>query len=203
MSLEGFYKDLDNLVSRRASADGSFLYENRGSGRTFGGELLLKYKPDDIFFGWVAYSLARSLRTDGPGQEERLFQYDQTHNLTVLGSFRLPWGFEAGARFRLISGSPYTPLSNNPAAIYAADGTEYVPLIGEPFSDRLPLFHSLDLRIDKRWQFESWKLSAYLDVQNVYNNQAKEGISYNYNFTQQDFQLGLPTLPSLGLRGEF
>ena len=198
VSVEGFYKDLDNLVSRTPSADGSFDYNNEGEGRTFGGELLLKYKPDDLFFGWIAYSLARSVRRDAPGDEERLFQYDQTHNLTVLGSFQLPWGLEAGARFRLISGSPFTPLRDNPSAIYAADGTEYVPLIAAPFSDRLPTFHQLDLRIDKRWQFESWRLSAYLDVQNVYNNRAEESISYNYNFTQQRFQLGLPTLPSPG-----
>jgi hypothetical protein len=71
------------------------------------------------------------------------------------------------------------------------------------FSERLPLFHQLDLRVDKRWQFKDWRLSAYLDVQNVYNNPAVEAIVYNYDFSQQAFQTGLPILPSIGLRGEF
>lgn len=203
VSAEGFYKDLRKLVSRVPSDDGAFEYGNEGRGRVYGGEFMVKYKPDDIFFGWVAYSLSRSVRRDLPDAAERLFQFDQTHNLTVLGSFRLPWGFEAGARFRLISGSPFTPVQSDPAAVLATDGSEYVPLSGEPFSDRLPLFHQLDIRVDKKWQFEDWAFSTYLDVQNVYNRRAREGVSYNYNFTQQQFTQGLPILPSLGLRGEF
>jgi hypothetical protein len=78
-----------------------------------------------------------------------------------------------------------------------------VGLRGEPFSRRLPLFHQLDIRIDKRWQFRSWRLSAFLDVQNVYNNQAVEALVYNYNFSQERFLTGLPIIPSLGVRGEF
>ena len=62
-----------------------------------------------------------------------------------------------------------------------------MPLQGEPFSRRLPLFHQLDLRVDKRWQFESWRFSTYLDVQNAYNNAAVEDIAYNYNFSKQTF----------------
>ena len=203
VGLEGYYKDLDNLVSRRPDPNGDFLYNNEGVGHVVGAEVLLQYKPDDIFFGWLAYSLSRSVRQDLPELDERLFQYDQTHNLTVLGSFKLGAGWEAGARFRLISGNPFTPYQERLPAIYAADGTEYVPINDEPFSDRLPVHHQLDVRIDKKWQFEHWAFSAYLDVQNVYNRQAREAISYNYNYTEEEFQLGLPILPSLGLRGEF
>ena len=65
------------------------------------------------------------------------------------------------------------------------------------------MFHSLDLRVDKAWQFELWKLSAYLDVQNAYNNQNTEGVLYNFSFTTRQFVTGIPILPSIGLRGEF
>ncbi len=50
--------------------------------------MLLKYKPDDRFFGWAAYTLSRSVRTDGPGEEEHPTPWDQTHVLTVLGNCR-------------------------------------------------------------------------------------------------------------------
>ena len=60
----------------------------------------------------------------------------------------------------------------------------------------------LDLRIDKRWQFKTWQLSAYLDVQNVYNNGNVEGLQYNFNYTSRNYVTGIPILPSLGLRGE-
>lgn len=205
LSMEGFYKELDNLVSRAPNQLGAYEYGNAGSGRVIGLETLLKYAPDDRFFGWLAYTVSRSTRRNSPLEEENLFQYDQTHNLIVLGSYRLGRGWEIGARFRVVSGPLQTPLVRGPSlpAFYAADGGTYVPLEGEPFSERMPLFHNLDVRIDKRWQFESWRLSTYLDVQNVYNKPAYEGFVYNYNFSQRGYQTGLPIIPSLGVRGEF
>jgi TonB family protein len=204
LSVEGYYKDLSRLVSRSASLGSTFLYGNEGQGSVIGMETLVKYKPDSRFFGWIAYTLSRSVRQDVPSQPEHLFQYDQTHNLTVLGSYRLGRGWEFGARFRIISGPLATPVAQQPAltALYAADAAAYTALQGKPFSQRLPLFHQLDLRVDKAWQFRTWRLSAYLDVQNAYNNAATEAVSYNYNFTRSTFQTGLPIIPSLGLRGE-
>ena len=205
VSVEGFYKDLSNLVARAPSASGGFDYNNQGQGYVVGMETLIKYKPDKRFFGWLAYTLSRSVRQESPDDPEYLFQYDQTHNLIVLGSYRLGRGWEFGARFRIVSGPLTTPLISKPAlpALYAADAGAYTPLQGEPFSRRLPLFHQLDVRVDKRWQFKDWRFSAYLDVQNVYNNQAVEALVYNYNFSQESYQTGLPIIPSVGLRGEF
>ena len=57
--------------------------------------------------------------------------------------------------------------------------------------------------MDKTWTFPAWKLTAYLDVQNVYSHQSSDSLSYNYNFTQSTYARGLPILPSIGLRGEF
>jgi len=205
LSLEGFYKNLTNQVARTANAEGGFTYNNVGSGSVIGLETLLKYKPDKRFFGWVAYTLSRSVRRDCPTCAEYLFQYDQTHNLIILGSYRLGRGWEFGARFRVVSGSLDTPVLAPPSlpALYSSDAGAYSPLQGRAYSRRLPLFHQLDMRVDKRWQFRTWRFSAYLDVQNVYNNAAVEGLSYNYNFSRQSYQTGIPIIPSIGLRGEF
>jgi hypothetical protein len=204
LGMEAYYKDYSRQVSSLPNAAGSFGYDNAGFGRGYGLETLLKYKPDQRFFGWVAYTLSRSLRTQREGEPERLFQFDQTHNLTMLGSYRLGRGWEIGARFRIISGSLFTPNLSAPSltALYAADAGSYVPITGDPFSRRLPLFHQLDVRVDKRWQFRTWRLNAYLDVQNAYNNAQVQGFDYNYNFSQRVSQSGLPIIPSLGLRGE-
>ncbi len=205
LSLEGFYKDLTQLVSRSADTSGAFAYDNQGQGSVIGLEALLKYKPDANFFGWIAYTLSRSVRQNRPDDEEYLYQFDQTHNLIALGSYRLGRGWEFGSRFRLVSGPLTTPVLQPPAlpALYAADSGSYAQLTGKPNSRRLPLFHQLDMRVDKSWQFQDWRLSAYLDVYNVYNNQAVEDLAYNYNYTQETFQTGLPIIPSVGVRGEF
>lgn len=205
VSLEGYYKDLDDLVSRGPTPAGAFEYNNEGSGHTYGLETLVRYKADDRFFGWIAYTLARSVRRNAPDEPEYLFQFDQTHNLTMLGSYRLGNGWEAGARFRISSGNMRTPVLRHPElqAFQDYDVGPFIPLEGEPFSDRLPLFHQLDVRIEKNWQFRAWRLMAYLDVWNAYNNAAVEDFQYNYDFTQRAPATGLPIVPSLGLRGEF
>jgi TonB family protein len=203
LGLEGYYKALTNLVSR-VPGEGGFDYNNAGTGHVVGLESLLKYKPDARFFGWLAYTLSQSLRKDGPGMDEYLFQFDQTHVLTVLGSYRLGGGWEVGGRFRVVSGNVYTPvLGGAVPALFAADSGSYAPLSGEPFSKRLPLFHQLDIRVEKNWQFAAWRLMTYLDVWNAYNNAAVEGEQYNFNFTRSAPQTGLPIIPSLGVRGEF
>lgn len=199
-SVEGFYKDLDRLVSRAPTEGGAFDYANFGAGYVVGAEMMLKYKPDDRFFGWLAYTLSRSIRKDGAGQPERFFEWDQTHILTALGSYKLGRGWEFGARFRLVSGRLYTPILGG---LFDANAGSYAAVSGEPYSRRLPMFHQLDLRVDKEWAFEAWRLRLYLDVQNAYNHQYVEGISYNYNYSQSSEFTGLPIIPSLGLRGDF
>jgi TonB family protein len=202
VSVEGFLKKLDHLVDQRPDANGSLgslLYVNSGSGRVFGGEVLLRYKPDARFFGWLAYTLSRSERRADDSESYRIFDFDQTHVLTALGSYKLGRGWEVGARFRYVTGNPYTPPVS---AAYDADAGAYSPLNGAPFSGRDAAFHRLDVRIDKTWELGVLKLTAYLDLQNAYFRQNPEGRTYNFNYARSDSVKGLPILPVIGLRGE-
>src|SRR5262249_1105091 len=133
--------------------------------------------------------------------------------LTLLGSYRLGHGWEFGMRFRLISGNLVTPNVCNASqqtcdpfrvnALWNSAGV-YTPIpSAAPYSERLPLFPQLATRVDKRWVFKSWQMSAYLDVQNVYNNANAEGIDYNFNYTARRYVSGIPLLPNLGLRADF
>jgi hypothetical protein len=161
---------------------------------------LLRYKPTGPFFGWVAYTLSRSERRDSPDGEDYRFDHDQTHILTALGSYKLGRGWQAGARFRYVTGSPYTP---NVGGVMDYDSGAYAPVESTKVnSKRYPAFHQLDIRVDKTWTFKAWKLSAYLDLQNAYNHRNVEEISYNYNYSKTDTIAGLPLLPVLGIRGE-
>ncbi|MGD0525251.1 MAG: TonB family protein [Polyangiaceae bacterium] len=192
-SLEGFYKQLDNLVEPGLG--------NTGSGVVYGAETLIRYKPDERFFGWIAYTLSRSLRRDEPGAPLRIFEYDETHVLTVLGSYRIGRGWELGMRYRLSSGYMYTP---NAYGFYDENIGAYLPLSAYPADgSRLPLFHSLDVRVDKTWAFGWGKLSAYLDILNIYNQGNVDGLTYDYNYTHMAYANDLPIIPSLGMRVEY
>ena len=203
LSVEGFYKDLNNLVVPVAAADSTGngqSYQNNGSGRAYGSEFLLRYKPEGRFFGWVAYTLSRSERRDAASDAMYIYEYDQTHILTALGSYKLGRGWQAGARFRYISGTPYTPEIGG---VMDYDAGTYAPIgSSDRNSARTGAFHQLDVRIDKTWTFSAWKLSAYLDVQNTYVHENPEGVSYNYNYSQSSNLTGIPFLPIIGLRGE-
>ena len=191
-SLEGFYKQLDYLVTQGVGSV--------GSGVIYGAETLIQYKPDEHFFGWLSYTLSRSLRRDAPGMPLELSEFDETHILTVLGSYRLGRGWEFGARYRLTSGYMYTP--ENYGFYDENIGTYLSQQAYPPFGSRLPLFQALDLRVDKTWKFRWGQIGMYLDTLNVFNNGNVDGISYNYNFTRTSFIPDLPFLPNFGVRGE-
>ena len=202
LSIEGFHKDLrDLVVSRPAPTTSGSVYANTGSGRVWGAELLLKWRAaHGPFFGWLAYTFSRSERRDDPSQPFHAFDYDQTHVLDVIGSYRLGKGWTAGARWRFATGNPYTPYTGGVADF---DAGAYAPITSpQTNSARLGAFHSLDLRVDKTWEFRAWKLTAYLDVRNVYNRQNPEGQVYNFDYSRSSPISGLPILPMLGLRGE-
>ena len=199
VEVQGFYKDLRNLIVRGAG-DFDPLLENGGVGRVYGGELLARQELWKNFFGWVSYTLMRSERQDHPGDPWRPFQYDQTHILTLLGSYKLPLGFQVGLRFRYVTGNPYTPVTR---AYYDVNSYAYVPIYGAPYSGRLPAFNQLDLRVDKTFAFNAWKLTLYLDIQNVYNSTSAEGVIYSFDYKRPEYLNGLPFLPIVGARGDF
>lgn len=196
---KGFYKYSFDL--EEPSDDNSIKYTDEGYGRAYGGDLLIRIDPGGRFFGWIAYTLIWSERYNFDLGRYGYTEFDQRHLLNVLGSYEIGAGWTVGARFRLSSGYPYTPV---PGAVFDSDSDGYVSLPNPNLnSARNPLFHSLDLRVDKEWLFDSWRIAAYLEVQNAYNHRNVEGQQYNYDYTEQDYVYGLPILPVLGMRGSF
>jgi hypothetical protein len=173
-------------------------YVNRGSGRSFGADMVLRAQTDD-FFGWVAYTLSRSDRVDSPLGQRRLFDIDQTHILTLLGSYK--WrGWQFGGRWQFSTGRPITPIEGSR---YISDLNIYAPVLGKLNSDRFAPAHQLDIRVDRKFKFDSWKLEVYLDVTNVYLHPQVLGYRYNYDFSQQEPVTQLPIVPAVGVRGSF
>jgi TonB family protein len=171
-----------------------------GEGQIFGGELLLRQSISKYFFGWVSYTLMRSIRKDCPDCAYRTFDYDQTHVLILALHGYLPKGFEIGLRFRYITGYP----ANRPyGGYYDADADVYSAAQGPVNTDRLADYHSLDLRVDKTFLFKKWVLKIYLDIYNVYNRRNEEVAQLSFDFTRSTPIHGLPIIPSFGIRGEF
>lgn len=201
--LTGFHKKLDRMVVSNPAAafdPAALPYTNEGSGRVYGLEATLRGRWGEQLFGWVAYTYQRSFRRDGYGKPERVFQYDQPHNLTAVATWQWNPRWSVGGRFRLVSGSPYTPVLSS---IYDTTSGTWVRVYGPTNSARLAAFHQLDVRLDRTWTYERWKLVAFLDVQNVYNRKNPEGWTYSFDYRQKQVASGLPILPILGVQGEW
>jgi hypothetical protein len=202
-----YYRDAWNLLnpSTDFEVDDSGetkneVFNNDGEARSYGMELLVRHYPQNRFFGWLAYTLSRSERLNTTTGEFDLYQYDQTHILTLVAGYNLPFNFDVSGRFRLATGNPFTPVVGG---VYNVDDDSYEQVFGERNSARNRTFHQLDLRVDKKFIFESWTLGLYLDVQNVYYATNQEGTRYNYDFSDSEPVSGLPIVPSLGIMGKF
>lgn len=207
VNVELFWKDLQNFVASTdevVTVDGGvrpLLFDNAAVGRVYGAELLLRYSSDEHpFSGWLSWTINRSQRRDRPDAEWRLFDHDQPNILTAVASWSLPKDWSLAGRFRLVSGNPYTPMDGS---VYNASSGSYLPTYGAINSSRMPVFHQLDLRVDKRWQFQAWRLAAYLDLQNALNRANVETFAYSYDFSERAPISGLPLIPSFGLRAEW
>lgn len=207
LDVQGFYiHRLDKAVPTEQGEVTSgggyrpFYFRNAGWGRSYGLEVLFKHDVTERFYGWLAYTLSRTEEVTREGRPLTLGRFDQTHILTLVGSVRPGHGYEVGFRFRLVSGNPKTPVLGG---TFVADTGSYLPILGERRSARNPLFHQLDLRVEKGWIFERWMLSIYLDIQNVYNATNVELTTWDYRYRKSYGVRGLPFLPSFGARGIF
>ena len=197
LEAQGFYKDLRSLVV----IDEQLGYTSAGLGRVYGGELLVRQPEWHNLWGFVAYTLSRSERRDGPDAPFYLYRFDQTHILTLVASYKLPWGLTAGVRFRYVTGNPATRVVGG---LRDVEFQSYDAVLGPSNDSRLPDFHQLDVRVDKTFTFNRWKLGLFVEVQNVYNRRNAETLVYGgRQLFQEGRVVGLPIFPDLGVRADF
>lgn len=188
-----YYTDRSHLITRVGDA-----LTNDGRGTTYGAELLATARRGR-WFGWLSYSYSHSTRVDEPGGMSRLFDYDQPHSLNIAASYR--WDrWQLGGRFRLYSGLPQTPVLG---AVFDSDRNIYIPIYGPVNSERAPIHHQLDVRIDRHFHWGPLAMTYFLDIQNVYMNQSTVGYIYGFDYQEKAAFRSLPILPTAGLRGEF
>lgn len=224
LDVQGFFNTQSHIPNATDSLDpvtGRDLnYVADMDARMYGMEVLLRQDRGQRFFGWISYTLSRSERRSNTPFAPELYtgnddwdkdawvlsKNDQTHNLQLVGGWRLPAGWEAGLRFQYITGNPTSPLKSMTGNVYIYDSETraYLQQLGDPFSERVGPFVQLDLRVDKRFVYRNWMLSSYLDFSNVnyffYNS--PEMYAYNYDSSKRK-SVGAIFFPSLGLTAEF
>jgi hypothetical protein len=199
METIAFYKWMSGLAVRNPSPTPALAQAllQDGVGRAYGIQALLRQWPWHGFFGWIAYTISRSERRDAPGTSWRLFDYDQPHVLTVVGSKELQ-AWTIGMRFRFARGLPRTPVNG---AFYDTKDDLYEPIFGPQNSIRLPDFWQLDLRVDRSFLLgETARVLVYIEGLNVTNRANGEEYIYNVDYTRRGTITGVPAIAVIGAR---
>ena len=179
-SVEGYYKNLDGLseystrfvtsgFGRNRSLDYEEFFFN-GTGVAKGVELLLQ-KKSGALTGWIGYTLGEVLYDfDAFGDQPFYANQDQTHELKIVGSYKLRnWTFSS--TFIYGTGRPYTA----PTGYYEIgllDGTtaEFFE-ISDKNALRFPDYHRLDIAATLNFNLGETKADLGLSLFNIYNRE--------------------------------
>ncbi|MBC8045070.1 MAG: TonB-dependent receptor [Rhizobacter sp.] len=211
VTLEVFSKDTrDYAASLR---DSSVSYANVGAdfgasglehltsgstGYARGVEFFVQKKFTTRFYGQVNYSYSQ-IRFAGLDGVLRAGSYDYQNIFTVIAGYKITDAIEVSGKWRFVGGRPYTPYD---VALSGAAGQGILDLSqvnGARFSD----YHRLDVRADFRFNFAGLAVVSYIDLQNTYNRQNIERLSWNEktNRPQELYQWSF--LPAGGVKVEF
>ncbi|MFT4856746.1 MAG: hypothetical protein ACI8YP_000848 [Algoriphagus sp.] len=185
---EAFYKRYNNYPSSvrngialaNLGADfgviGNEPVASNAEGRAYGIEFLAQQRLFNNFYGIAAVTLVRSEFTNPNTEGFIPSSWDNQFIVSLTAGKRFGNNWEIGARWRFLGGTPYTPFEAEESALISNWN-----LRGQPIFDftqinaiRLPAFHQLDLRLDKKYYFKNWNFNWYVDIQNAYNFQAEQ-----------------------------
>jgi len=138
-----------------------------GLGKSYGLEVQLQQKLTKNFFVILAYTLYKSEFTNLNGQYYPA-SWDNGNLISFIGGYKFKRNIELDIKFRYQGGAPYSPFN------LAASQAEYT-VLGTGVTDytkfntlRLAPFNSMDIRIDKKWNYKKWSLDIYYDMTNAY-----------------------------------
>ena len=186
LSMEAFHKAYDKypfLINDQislANLGGDFgvigneEVNSTSKGRSYGMEFFLQQKLSNTIYGMLSYTWVRSEFKNQSG-DYIPSSWDNKHILNLTAGKRLKKNWEMGLKFRLLGGAPYTPYDielSSRRDIWDVTQTG-INDWSKLNTERNPVSHALDIRIDKKWFYKKLAVNLYLDIQNVYNTKTK------------------------------
>jgi len=176
-------------------------WTNAYDGYSRGLELVLQRRSASRLTGWIGYTLGYNRERDV--QTNTWFDSDNDirHSVSLYGSYRLRPSVNLSARFNHASGAPI------PGYFSVSDFvTQDTSLTRDRNTSRLPAYDRLDVRLNKSFVRDRWKLTMYVEALNATNHQNYRYMGPGGNYSDQAWvRLGstAPFLPSVGLSLDF
>lgn len=171
---------------------------DEGKAYTRGVEMMIRKKLARDFYGLLSASYFRSRYRDLNGEwRDRMF--DNRFTFQAEGGYKPNNKWEFSIRWLFAGGRPYTPFDET-ASRNAARGVLDANNIN---GDRLPDYHSLNLRVDRRFHFSGSNLIFYLSIWNAYGRKNISNYIWNEITNRQEALEQWGSLPVFGLEFEF
>jgi outer membrane receptor for ferrienterochelin and colicin len=171
---------------------------DNGEARSHGIELFLQKKLAVDFYGMLSASFFRSEYKDQYGEWQSR-QFDNKYLFSVIGGYKPNNEWEFSLRWSFIGGKPETPID---VIASKAIGTEIRDMT-KFHDERLKDYHSLFIRVDKRFYYKKSAIVAYLTLWNAYNNKNVNGNFWNKSKEKIVQDTGFSLLPVVGIKYEF
>ena len=165
-----------------------------------GAEIYFQRRTANRFTGWVSYALSYARVRDGLARVSFPADEDQRHTVNIYGSYRIRPTVNLSTRWVYGSGFPVP-------GFFRKVGAQYY-LAEERNAVRLDPYHRTDVRINKAFVFNRWKLTLYSEVINLanranYRYDSFDGYNAKSGAAWPGFSKMFPILPSAGVALEF
>lgn len=182
VSLEGYYKKMDNVLSYKEGASFLFGFESdwqdqvtQGEGESYGLEVFLQKKKGRTS-GWIGYTLSWNWRQfDEINNGKRFpFRYDRRHDISIAVTHEINDHITLSGAWVYGSGNAITlPLYRYPVDAWSSgsNGENYFEEVesgGEKNAFRMTDYHRMDLSIAFRKQKKHWERTWTIGLYNAY-----------------------------------
>ncbi|GAB4019846.1 TonB-dependent receptor [Spirosoma migulaei] len=186
ISVEGFFKSYQDapflkteniplatyssIVSQQAI--GNAPSSSQAVGKAYGLELLIHQKLWKGYYGILAYTFLHSMYKSSTAANYIPSIWDYRHTLSITGGRRFANSWEVGVKFKFLTGSPYTPINQSLSSLIPVFNVN--PIGYTDFtkinSQRFNVYSAFDLRVEKTVIIKRFNVSAYVDIQNLFNS---------------------------------
>ncbi len=172
-----------------------------GTGEAYGVEFLIQKKYSETpYYGQASLTVGKSAVKAGNGKTYPN-PYDQRVIFNLYGGYKINSKWEFSGKYRYFTGIPYTPVYRPSENTINPGKIQNIP--GEFLIKRLSSSHVLDLRADRYFNYRTWRLIVFADVQNVLNFKTRNKPTYNFADDKIETRSRLGILPSIGVSAEF
>lgn len=190
------------LVNGRVvGAQQSALYYNSVRGYARGVQFLVQSRSANRLSGWVSYTLGYARNRDGVEGTHFWDENDQRHTFSSYLSYRLTPSWNLSGKWVYGSGNPLPGFFRKDA-----NGVYYLTNVRN--EQCLGAYERVDLRLNRSFIFDRWKLTLYGELINATNHKnprytSFDGVDTRTGRAYLTIQRVFPILPSGGIMLEF